>query len=359
MNSPRISAIDDALQQFINQNEMAGAVSLVADANRILHFSAIGLANVEHNEPMRTDKMFWIASMTKPITAAALMMLVDEGRVSIDEPVEKYIPEFAKLKSSSGQPANITLRLCLTHTSGLQEVPKPKRHAAKTLSDLVPAFLDRPTLFKPGTKWQYGQSGIMTAGRIIEIVSGMSFADFLQKRLFDPLGMNETMFYPTMEQAKRIATPYKRVQGTLKPDTYDAFMGKAITDRDRYAPPHMGLFSTTADYLKFDRMILRGGDGLLKADTIREMSSIQTGGLEVGFTPGNGWGLGFCVVREPQGVTAQLSPGTFGHGGAYSTHAWIDPIRERIYLLMMQRSDLPNPDDSEFRRVFYEAAAHT
>lgn len=356
-DAPRVAAIDVALEPFIQQNEMAGAVSLVADKSGILHFSAIGQADIEMRLPMRHDTVFWIASMTKPITAIALMMLVDEGKVSIDDPISKYIPEFAKLKTPSGKPANLTLRLCLTHTSGLQEVPKEKRRTILTLEELIPEALDRPTLFEPGTKWLYCQSGINTAARIVEILSGMLFDQFLQKRIFDPLGMSETTFYVSAEQSKRLVRPYRRVSGVLKPAEFDSFAGHKPTDRNRYPAANMGLFSTIGDCLKLKQMLLNGAKGFLKPQTLAEMTMIQTGGLETGFTPGNGWGLGFCVVREPQGVTAMLSPGTFGHGGAYSTHGWIDPVRERIYLLMMQRSDLPNPDGSEFRRVFQEAAA--
>jgi CubicO group peptidase (beta-lactamase class C family) len=138
-------------------------------------------------------------------------------------------------------------------------------------------------------------------------------------------------------------------------------MGKTPTSRDRFPAANGGLFSTVNDYARFCRMILAGGelDGtrFLRPESVRLMTTIQTDDLKTGFTPGNGWGLGWCVVREPQGITAMLSPGTFGHGGAYGTQAWIDPHLKRVYILMVQRADFPNSDDSPVRRAFQEAAA--
>ena len=174
--------------------------------------------------------------------------------------------------------------------------------------------------------------------------------------------MKDTTFYLTEEQLPRLATSYQRTdEGELEATAVGILYGKAPTSRDRFPAANGGLFSTAPDYARFCRMILNGGelDGkrYLKPESVTLMTSVQTGDLKTGFTPGNGWGLGWCVVREPQGVTAMLSPGTFGHGGAYGTQAWIDPVKKRVYVLMVQRANFPNSDGSEVRRAFQEAAS--
>jgi CubicO group peptidase (beta-lactamase class C family) len=190
------------------------------------------------------------------------------------------------------------------------------------------------------------------------VVSGKSVPEFYQERIFGPLGMKDTTFYPTEAQAARIATSYKRANGKLEEATIRLLHGKPITSRDRYPACNGGLISTAADYGRFCQMLLNNGslDGkqYLKPQTVEAMRSNQTGELKTGFTPGNAWGLGVCVVRQPQGVTAMLSPGTFGHGGAYGTEAWIDPVRGIILVLMLQRADFPNPDKLPIREKFQQ-----
>jgi CubicO group peptidase (beta-lactamase class C family) len=299
--------------------------------------------------------------MSKPVTATLLMMLQDDGKLSIDDPISKYIPEFANLKTPSGKPANLTLRHCLTHTSGMAEAGGEQSKAARTLADLIPAFLARPTSFEPGAKWQYCQSSINTAARVAEIVSGQSFPELLQARLFGPLGMRDTTFYLSEEQTGRLAKSYKLANGVLEEVPVFILDGKPATSRYRYPAANGGLFSTAADYARFCQMILNGGqlDGrrYLKPETVKLMTAIQTGDIKTGFTEGNGWGIGWCVVRQPQGVSAMLSPGTHGHGGAYGTQAWIDPVKGRIYILMVQRANFPNADNSDVRKAFQQAAA--
>ena len=311
---------------------------------------------------MVPETMFWIASMTKPITATAVMMMEEQGRLSVDDPVSKYIPEFAELKNAAGENVTVTIRQCLTHSSGLSDVPLAETANVTTLQDLMPRIAAKPVDFPPGSKWAYCQTGINTAARIVEVVSGELFPTFLQKHLFDPLGMKDTTFYPTADQVLRIATSYRRTPaGALEKVGISFLGGKSLTDPNRYPRANGGLFSTAGDYLKFARMILSGGelDGhhYLKPESVAKMTTVQSGDLKTGFTPGNGWGLGWCVIREPQGVSATLSPGTFGHGGAYGTQVWLDPVKKRIHLLMVQRADFPNSDDSDVRKCFHEAAA--
>jgi len=355
-------AITAAMDRAIAAKEVAGAVTLVADPDRTLHLAAQGLADLEKQTPMREDTIFWIASMTKPVTGAAVMMLQDAGKLSVDDPVSKFLPEFKNLKDAAGREVVVTLKQCLTHSSGLSEVGPEEPDDITTLKDLMPLIVAKPVLFAPGTKWEYSQTSINTAARVVEVVSGLSFPDFLDQRLFIPLGMKDTTFYPSPAQAERIASSYTRTPDARLEKAGLILLGSApITSRERYPRANGGLFSTAADYAKFARMILRGGelDGkrYLSEAAVRQMTRVQSGDLVTGFTPGNGWGLGCCVIRQPQGPSATLSPGSHGHGGAYGTQAWIDPVKKRVHLLLVQRANFPNSDASTVRQAFHEAAA--
>jgi CubicO group peptidase (beta-lactamase class C family) len=358
----KFAAIADAIKPYIAQNEISGAVTLVVTKEQVLHLAAVGESDIAAHTQMKTDAIFWIASMTKPLTGTAIMMLQEEGKLSIEDPVARFIPEFAGIKTPSGKPANLTLRHLLTHTSGLSEASGAEQKAAKTLSDLIPHFVDKPTQFEPGAKWSYCQSGINTLGRIVEIVSGQSLPEFFEKRITGPLGMRDTTFYPTKEQQVRIARTYKKNKdsGKLEDGAVTLFAGLDLADTHRVPLANGGLYSTAADYGRFCQMLLNGGtlDGhvYLKPESIKLMSSILSGDVKTGFTPGNGWGAAVCVVREPQGVTGMLSPGTFGHGGAYGTQAWIDPVKGVAYVLMVQRQGFANSDASDVRKAFQQAA---
>lgn len=359
---PAIASIGDRMRRFIDEREVAGAVTLVATPDRIVHLDATGMADIGAAKPMKTDSIVWIASMTKPITATAVLMLQDEGKLSVDDPVEKYIPEFKNLKTRDGKPARETIRNLLTHTSGMGEASGAEARGIKNLADLMPIYTSKPVAFEPGSKWVYCQSGINTAARIVEIVAGESFDQFVTRRIFEPLGMKDTTFYLTEGQLPRLARSYRRTdKGELEPAEIGLLNRQNPTSRDRYPAANGGLFSTATDYARFCRMILNHGelDGkrYLKPESVKLMTSVQTGSLKTGFTEGNGWGLGWCVVREPSGVTAALSPGSFGHGGAYGTQAWIDPVKKRIYIMMVQRANFPNSDASEPRRAFQDVAA--
>jgi CubicO group peptidase (beta-lactamase class C family) len=320
------------------------------------------LADIETRKLMTPDAVFWIASMTKPITGTAVMMMQEEGKLSVDDPVSKYLPEFRNLKDAKGGEVSITIKECLTHSSGLSEVSLEETAKVATLAELMPLIVAKPLKFAPGSKWEYCQTGINTAARIVEVVSGKSFPEFLQQRLFDPLGMQDTSFYPNENMIERIASSYRRnADGGLEKTGISFLGGKSFADRNRYPRANGGLFSTAGDYAKFARMILNGGklDGrrYLKPETVKQMTTVQSGDLQTGFTPGNGWGLGWCVIREPQGVSGTLSPGTFGHGGAFGTQVWIDPVKKLAHILMVQRADFPNSDASDVRKGFHEAFA--
>ncbi len=353
--------IHSKMQEFVDQKEIAGAVTIVASRDAILDTSVVGQASIEDTKPMQADSIFWIASMTKPITGVAVMMLEEEGKLSLDKPVADYLPEFKELKNAEGQAVAVTLKQLLTHSAGLSELKPDEQAALKNLGELTQLVVKKPVQFPAGSKWQYSQTGINTAARVVEVISGQTFPDFIQKRIFDPLGMKDTTFYLSKEQLPRLAASYKRTEdGQLQPAALMLLAGKSPTSTDRIPLANGGLFSTAGDYVKFCQMLLSGGTlggkRLLKAETVRKFSAVQSGDLKTGFTPGNAWGIGCCVVREPQGVTEHLSAGSFGHGGAYGTQGWIDPVKDRIYVLMVQRSNFANSDASNVRAGFQAAA---
>ena len=366
---PVLPGIGDAMGAMIAKNEIAGAFTMVVTKDKVLHAEGTGLADVATKRVMSQDTLFWIASMTKPITGTAVLMLQDEGKLHVSDPVAKYLPEFANLKTPSGKLANLTITQLLTHTSGLGEAGGPAAQNARTLADLVPIWLAAPMQYEPGAKWSYTQSGINAAARIVELVSGQTFDAFLQQRLFDPLGMKDTTFYPSATQRERLATAYAKNKDT---GALEAVPPRAdFGTRGRPPQGNGGLYSTPHDYARFAQMLLAGGtlDGhrYLSAGAMKFLCTPQTGDMPTGFfqkSPlGNlsanyGWGIGTCVLRQPhEGVAAMLSPGSFGHGGAWGTQAWCDPVKGVAYVLMVQRANFPNSDASEVRRAFQEAAA--
>ena len=367
--SPTLPGIGAAMQTMIDQHEAAGMVTMVVTKNEILHVEATGHADIASGRPMAPETLCWIASMTKPVTGTAILMLQDEGKLNVADPVAKYLPEFANLKTPSGKPANLTIAQILTHTSGLGEASGSAAQKARTLADLVPIWLATPMQYEPGSRWQYTQSGINAAARIVEVVSGQTFDAFLQQRLFDPLGMTSTTFYLTPELRARLATAYAKSKDgqTLDPVPPRPDFGP----RDRPPLGNGGLYSTALDYARFCQMLLNGGTinghQYLTPAAMKFLQTPQTGTLPTGFFQNDtfgrygtnyGWGIATSILRIPHaGVAEMLSPGTFGHGGAWGTQAWIDPVKGRAYILMVQRSNFPNSDASEVRRVFQLAAA--
>lgn len=367
--TPTLPGIGSAMEQMIQQHEVAGAVTMVVTKQKVVHLECTGFADVASQKRMTPETLFWIASMTKPITGAAILMLQDQGKLQVTDPVAKFLPEFAHLKTPSGRPANLTIVQILTHTSGLGEAKGPAAEQAKTLADLVPIWLAAPMQYEPGQKWQYTQSGINAAARIVEVVSGLTFDQFLEKRLFAPLGMKHTTFYLDTAPAGSLVTAYSKNKDTGQLDPVPP--RPEFGPRQRPPQGNGGLYSTAPDYARFCQMLLNGGklDGrrYLSPKAVELLSTPQTGSLPTGFFQNEtfgqhgmnyGWGIGTCVLRTPhEGVAAMLSPGTFGHGGAWGTQAWIDPLRGAAYILMVQRSNFPNSDASEVRKAFQEAAA--
>lgn len=356
-----------ALQPFVDNRQISGGVGLVS-VHGTWHVAAVGESDLATHRPMREDDLFWIASMTKPMTAVAVLMLQDAGRLSIEDPVEKHLPAFKGQWMLSERtndrrvlvpaPRPITIRDLLTHTSGMGEIPVPRPDSS--LAEIVTGAAREPLQFPPGSRWSYCNSGINTLGRIVEVVGGQPFAAFLDSRVFGPLGMRDTSFWPTTGQARRLAKSYKVGGGGALEEVPVYFLNGELSDRKRPALGAGGLYSTAPDVARFYEMMLAGGRAgsrrLLSEAAVRQMTTTQTGDIKTGFVEGMSWGLGFQVVKDPQGVTAMLSRGTYGHGGAYATQSWADPVRGLAMVLMIQRSGLPNGDASEMRRALQEAA---
>jgi CubicO group peptidase (beta-lactamase class C family) len=365
-----------ALQPFVDDHTIAGAVLMVTTPDKVLALESVGVSDLKTKEPMRADAMFWIASMTKPMTAMALMMLVEEGKLSIEDPVEKHLPEFkgqmlvvekSPERVVLKKPARpVTIKDLLTHTSGLVSSLPTGGSALDTLTlqGAVIGYAISPLQFEPGSKWQYCNPGINTLGRLIEVASGKPYAEFMQERLFTPLGMKDTTFWPTEDQMKRIANSYKpNADKTGLEETTVTYLSPKLTERTRMPLAAGGLFSCAADLAKVYQMVLNGGTlnghQFLKQETLKQMTTNQTGDLKVSFSDGMHMGLGFHIVNTPMGVTESLSRGSFGHGGAYGTQAWMDPVRKLAIVLLIQRAGLPNSDQSEMRKALQKAAVET
>ena len=345
------------LQHFVDSHTLAGAVTLVATKDKVLDLSAVGYADVAAKKPMATDDLFWIASMSKPITATALMILVDEGKVNVDDPVEKYLPEFKGQMLAAEKDADhillrkpthpITVKNVLSHTSGLPFSSPIERPTLDLLplASRVQSYAMLPLDFDPDSNYQYANAGINTAGRIIEVVSGMLYEDFLDRRIFKPLGMKDTTFWPNEEQISRLAKSYKANQD--KSDIEETPIGQLkypLNDHTRQPMPAGGLFSTASDLARFCQMILNNGelDGkrYLSEAAVKQMTSRETPeGLKQSY--GFGW---------------SANGTTIGHGGAYSTNMSIDTKLGLITIFMVQNAGWRSDEGKKIQPAFNKAA---
>ncbi|MBC7924270.1 MAG: beta-lactamase family protein, partial [Bryobacteraceae bacterium] len=333
---------------------------LLARRGQIVFHEAVGYQDLETRKPMQKDSIFQIMSMTKPVTGVGIMMLMEEGRLSINDPVEKYLPAFKGLqvseKNADGSRANphkparlITIRDLMAHISGMSGP-----HGAwadfyqrmdHSLSEAVEAYAKEPLEFEPGAKWLYSNPGIATLGRIIEVVSDQPFETFLNQRLIQPLGMKDTFFFAPAEKTSRIAMVYHIENGKLARSGKTALGGdpKEFRKGAKYPAPEFGLYSTASDLFRFYQMMLNHGtfEGrrYLSKAGVDLMTQVHTGDLKAAHLPGAAFGLTWEVVRDPIGTTTLLSPGTFGHGGAFGTHGWIDRQKDLVGVYMVQRAN--------------------
>jgi CubicO group peptidase (beta-lactamase class C family) len=358
-SSARAQDADDfagAIQPFVNKGELAGAVMLVADAKNVLEVEAVGWADIATKRPMRDYTVFWIASQSKPITSAAFMMLVDEGKVSLDDPVEKYLPEFhGQMVIAEKDDEHVLLRRpkhpisvrnILTHTSGLPfSTPLEGPLDQYPLSARVRSYAMAPLDFEPDSKFQYSNAGINTAARIIEVVEGKSFESFLDERLFRPLLMKDTTFWPTDEQVARMAKSYKANsdKSGLEETSIDQ-LHYPLPDRlQRFPMPAGGLFSTARDIARFYQMLLNGGelDGrrYLTESSVKTMTSRQTP----------------QELKDSYGFGLFVTPPTFGHGGAYATNTLADSESGLIRIWLVQHASFVG-EGEKAQGVFMQAA---
>ena len=365
----RVRLVPQTMLRYVETGELAGAVTLVARDGKVIEYDALGHSDLRTARPQQTNDLFWVASMTKPITAAAVLMLVDEGKLHLDDPVAQYLPAFQRSWMIAEQsedhlllrhPAHpVTIRQLLNHTHGLAEIPTPA--AGTPLEEWVDEIARGPMLHEPGSAWKYGNASSNVLGPLVEVASGMPYQEFLQHRIFDPLGMKETTFFPDVAQMARLTKSYRLLpEGRGLEEVGISLLKGDLSGRQRTIAPGAGLFSTAMDMWRFYQLLLDGGryEGgrLVSAESVAEMTRVQTGELAAGFSPGMGWGLGIGVVREPVGWTDATPTGSYGHDGAYGTTVMIEPTQRVVMILMIQRADLnPYATGLQYRQAFQRA----
>ncbi len=374
LSSERLQRIDQMIRRRVDAGEMAGAVAIVARKGKIAHFEAFGVRDIETKQPMTKDTIFRVASMTKPITGVAMMMMIEEGKVRLTDPVSRYIPEFKNMKVAIAQPAQggrgaapasaapggrgpapvfytipadreITVRDLLTHVSGLasgpmsnSETQKLNRRPEENLASYIPRLGTTPLEFQPGTRWSYSaQAGFDTLGRIVEIASGMPLDQFFRERIFNPLGMEEASFWPADDKWSRVASVYTRSANSLQKNPNPNNMSSKV-----YFMGSGGIMTTAADYLPLGVMLANGGvlngKRLLSPKTVELMSSVHVPDTMPGRAPGEGFGLSVRVVQDHIAYAGLLDDGAFGWSGVYGTHFFVDPKEQVVAVFMAQTS---------------------
>jgi CubicO group peptidase (beta-lactamase class C family) len=371
-SAERLERIHAMVMRHVDAHDISGAVTIVARRGRIVHFQAHGLMDVEANKPMAKDALFRLASSSKPVTAAAILMLMEEGKLKLTDPVAKYIPEFKDSKvavetvrgtipmsdqpPAAGEryhvvPANhdITIIDLLTHTSGLAsggitnaEVQKllQSRKPTDTLAGFIPRLGALPLDFEPGTAWRYsGLAGFDTLGRIVEIVSGQPFDEFLRQRLFEPLGMKNTWFTVPDPEKARMAIIYRKTPNGLEKPATTLNIGSPA-----YFSGAGGLTCTAEDYLQFAQMLANGGQlngkRILSPWTVELMTSNNVGDLfngQIGRPPkGVGFGLGGEVTVDAVDARLRKPTGSYGWDGAFGTYWWVNRKEQMVAILFVQ-----------------------
>jgi CubicO group peptidase (beta-lactamase class C family) len=376
LSRERLQRIHDTIQAHIDSHDISGAVTLVMRKGRIAHLEAHGFMQVEEKKPMAKDAIFRIWSMSKPVTGAAILMLLEEGKLRLNDPVSRFIPQFKDMKvavkdpaqpaqeMSSLVPANreITIQDLLTHVSGLgsgpasnAEIHKIGAESHKTLAGYIPLLGATPLDFQPGSRWTYSPlAAFDTLGRIVEIASGLTFDQYLRQRLFDQLGMKEIFFRPPEQDMTRIPDTYHRAGNALQ---------KTGALNDMFAAGYYsgggGLKATAEEYAKFGEMLLEGGKvngkRVLSPKTVELMASVFVPDTVPGRSPGRGFGLSVQVISDPIAAGQRVSKGSFGWDGAYGTHFWVDP-KEKVVGVMMIQTDNPNRQlDRDFENAVMQS----
>ncbi len=381
MSSDRLERLDDAMQGLVDDGLLAGITTMIARHGKIAHFGTFGHQNIEDGVEMSEDTIFRIYSMTKPITGVALMILYEEGRFRLSDPVHRYIPEFEGLEVAredgpNGQPITepahhpMTIRELMAHTAGLSygifsesQVDSLYNEANvldndSTLKDMIDKLAKIPLRQQPGSMWHYSVA-VDVQGYLVEVLSGQRFDEFLNEHIFGPLSMNDTAFHVAADKADRFSQVYTHdADGNLI--AQEGFGGR----RDYLEPPAFlsgggGLVSTTMDYMRFSQMLLNGGelDGvrILAPSTVRLMHLNHLPRELKEMSPGTGFGLDFAVVLDPVAADG-ISKGEYYWGGAAGTWFWIDPREDLVFVGMIQHFGPRRPDvRSLSRRLTYQA----
>ena len=378
----RLARIADAMQRHIDAHNISGAVTLVARKGQIAWFHAQGSMDIEAKKPMQKDAIFRIFSMSKPVCGVAILMLLEEGKVRLNDPVSKFIPEFkgSKVAVVQDRPANapandplkyytvpatreVTIQDLLTHVSGVasgrasaQELPGLlDMITGRTLADVMPKFAAAPIDFQPGSRWSYSAlAGFDMLGRVVEVASGMTFDQFLKQRLFTPLGMKTTAFHPGDDRWPSVVTAYHRGSGPMtKTQSPNRLQSKT------YFSGAGGLVSTTEEYAQFALMLASGGQWngkrVLGPKTVDLMSSIFVSDTLPGRPAGRGYGLSVEVIADPVAAGRRVSKGSFGWDGAYGTHFWVDPQEKLIGIMMIQTDNPDRQVDRDFENAVMQA----
>jgi len=371
MSSERLTRLHDAMQTLVDDGRLAGITTMIARHGQIADFQSYGYRDMEAADSMAEDDIFRIYSMSKPITGVALMMLYEEGKFRLSDPVRRYIPEFADLKVAASWGPNgpvledadhaMTIRELMTHTAGLaygigDPHPADRLYASEgvlasdqTLKDMIDKLAELPLRQQPGTRWTYSIA-VDVQGYLVEVLSGQPFDEFLQESIFDPLGMVDTGFHVPSENHGRFAQVYGYDEdgALVAPPTPDASEGpRSFLDPATFFSGGGGLVSSTMDYMRFCQMLLNGGelDGvrILSPTTVDMMSSNHLPRDMGEYAPGVGFGLDFSVVLDPV-EAGSVSIGEYSWGGAAGTWFWIDPVEELVFVGMIQQFGGGRPD---------------
>lgn len=358
MSSDRLAEATRALQAHVNRSNIAGVAAAVARHGRVVYFEALGQRDRETGDAMARDDLFRLYSMTRPITSTAVMMLWEEGRFQLDDPIKEYLPQFADqrvfidagapdLARTRSREGDITVRNLLTHTSGIGSRSSPIYRAEQvrlrsiTLPQLVDNAARVPLFEDPGTRFRYGVSTTVL-GRLVEVWSGQPFEEFLAERLFGPLGMTDTVFWADGERADRLTTVYRLDDGSGELYPW-AIEQVPFTERPALIEGGVGLLSTVMDYLRFSQMFLNGGtlDGVrvLEPETVALMTRNHVPDAVMplsrsGYMAGSGWGLGFNVVLDPSRYSFPVGDGEYWWDGSSGTRFSIDPEHGLITVIM-------------------------
>ena len=385
LSTDRLQRVHELVERTIAAGEIAGAVTLVARNGQVAYLEAQGVMDLESKQQMQPHSLFRIASMSKPVAAVAILMLAEEGKVRLNDPVSRFIPVYANLElgivkppapGPGGPPAaaapaggpgssppafykapaarEITVLDLLTHTSGLMSGPMGSSVANASFNkrhDIGLRWVEElgasPLEFQPGTRWSYSAvAGFDVLSRIVEIASGMSFDKFLAERLFAPLGMRDVTFWPSAEQRSRLASVYQRRDGVLQPNANpDSMSGQ------RYFSGAGGLMTTAETYAQFAMMLANGGElngvRILSPRSVELMGSAFIPSTLPGRPAGEGYGLGVRVVTDAAARGTWLSDGSFGWSGAYGTHFWVDPKENLVGILLAQTPNRTFSSDFE------------